>query len=157
MPAAARIADLPSPNGSHAKPTRGEMWLNDVEIMPRPTPLSPGNSWPFGAAGVTVDCWLGINDAVLSWASTGGVSMSHRSPRLAVHRGVPRAQMRGISRVLLKCAGLAGDKVRNRITRAGGRGGREGNVAIIIQIGLEHGLVESELTAKGKVVLALGH
>ena len=76
---------------------------------------------------------------------------------LRKQRGVPRAQVRRIRRVLLKCAGLAGDKVRNRITRAGRRGGREGNVAIIIQIGFEHGLVESELTAKGKVVLALGH
>ena len=51
---------------------------------------------------------------------------------------------------------MAGDKVRNRIPRAGGRGGREGNVAIIIQIGKEHGLVESELTAKEKAVFSLG-
>src|ERR1035437_1851659 len=90
MPAAARIEVLPLPNGSHAKPRRGEMWLNGVEMRPRPMPLSPGNSMPFGAAGVTVDCWPAINDAVLSWESTLGVSMSHRSPRLAVKRGVMR-------------------------------------------------------------------
>ena len=48
-------------------------------------------------------------------------------------------------------------KSANRITRAGGCGGREGNVAIVIQIGKEHGLVESELTANEKVVFALGH
>ena len=114
MPAAARTEVLPSPNGSHAKPRRGEMWLNSVLMMPRPTPASPRNNKPFGATGVTVDCWSGTNDAVRLWASTGGVSMSHRSPRLAVkrgviavvvlrkHRGVPRAQMRDIRRVLLK-------------------------------------------------------
>src|ERR1035437_10758466 len=44
MPAAARTEVLPSPNGSHAKPARGETWVNGVLIMPRPMPLSPGNT-----------------------------------------------------------------------------------------------------------------
>src|ERR1039458_7337386 len=94
MPAAARIAVLPSPYGSHAKPTRGEMWLYCVLMMPRPMPLSPGNTWPSGTTEFVlvtiVDCGAETNDDVLSWESTGGVSMSHRSPRLTVNRGVIR-------------------------------------------------------------------
>src|ERR1039458_8900512 len=89
MPAAARTEVLPPPKGSHAKPARGETWVNGVLIMPRPMPLSPGNTSPNGTTEVlvevsTVDCWPGTNDPVRLWESTGGVSMSQRRPRLAV-------------------------------------------------------------------------
>ena len=74
---------------------------------------------------------------------------------LRKERCVPGAQVRDIRRVLLKSADLAGQEVSKRNARAGGRGGREADFAIVIQIGKEHGLVERELTAKGQVVLAL--
>src|ERR1017187_6014673 len=83
MPAAARTEVLPSANGTHATPTRGEMWVKEVEMMPRPTPLSPGNTSPFGTTEVlvvrvTVDCWPGIYVDVRFSAWTGGVSISQR-------------------------------------------------------------------------------
>ena len=81
---------------------RGATWWNFVEMMPRPTPESPGKNMPAGAFGITVDsvpptppllvsaALLGINAAVRFDDSTGGVSISHRTPRFAVKRGVMR-------------------------------------------------------------------
>ncbi len=125
-------------------------------------PLSPGYSAPFGAVGETGGLLagnkrrhpvMGIDGRCIDVPAESKVGRETRRDAVVVLRKcrvVPSAEMRGIRRVLLKSAELAGHKVGQRNTRAGGRGGREGNLAIIIQIGKEHGLVESELTAKGQ-------
>jgi len=63
--------------------------------------------------------------------------------------------MRGIRRVLLKSAELAGHKVRKRNTVLVGAESRR-NLAIIIQIGKETWSCRERTHRKGQGVLALG-
>ena len=55
-PAAARTEVFPSPKGSQAKPTRGEMSCQRTGTMPRVMPGSPSNSAPGGAMEIARDC-----------------------------------------------------------------------------------------------------
>ena len=144
------------------------MWPNCVLMMPRPMPLVPREQRAVRSARSDSGLLagnkrrrpvMGIDGRRIDVPPESEIGRETGRDAVVVlrkQRCVPRAEMRGIRRVLLKSAELAGHKVSKRNTRAGGRGGREGNLAIIIQIGKEHGLVESELTAEGQVVLALG-
>src|SRR5258708_30646855 len=79
---------LPLPNGSHARPRRGEKCVSGVETMPRPTPGSPTTNRPVGTVeGNTFDCTPSLNVASLSCGSVGACCTSQRSPTLSVRRG----------------------------------------------------------------------
>ena len=62
-------------------------------------------------------------------------------------RHVPCAQVGCVGRVLLHRGGLPGHPIRSDIACGGGRGGGEADTGKVQQVGKEHGLVESKLTA----------
>ena len=97
------------------------MWLNGVPMMPRPMPLSPGNTWPVGnrrRGGSGLESHSGLLAGNKRRRPVMGIdgrridvpaeSKVGREPGrdavvvLSKRRDVPRAQMRDISRVLLK-------------------------------------------------------